>query len=78
MKAYTGGNGIALIADKKSTGRAFMTDITITVELENIKTDMCDNYCKWQQEYLSRYSDPDDAHEYMLIEKCESCPLQRI
>lgn len=40
--------------------------------------DMCDNYCRHQEEYLSNYADPDEAFERMCIEECETCPLNRI
>lgn len=47
-------------------------------ELENIKADICDKYCKWPNEYLKSYEDPDVAHDKMIEEWCPECPLQRL
>ena len=51
---------------------------TITQQLETIKEDICDEYCKWSERYRELYEDPDKANERMLGEVCEICPLQRI
>ena len=51
---------------------------TITEQLENIKAEICDKYCKWPQLYLESIKDPDDAHEVMLEHKCAKCPTQRL
>lgn len=53
-------------------------DKTVTQIIEEVKNEMCDNYCKWLEDYLSKCEDPDDAHELMLIEKCGTCPLERL
>ena len=53
-------------------------DTSITIELESIKEDIYANYCKYPSEYLSKYDDPDEANDYLLIDRCEGCPLQRI
>lgn len=44
-------------------------------ELEEIKEDICDNKCKYPEMYLSEYSNPDEAHEAMIEDECEYCPL---
>ena len=44
-------------------------------EIQEIKESICDNYCKFPDMYLSDYSDPDEAHEAMVKEECEFCPL---
>lgn len=46
--------------------------------LQEIAETMCDGYCKWPNEYLSRFKDPEDANEVMLEEKCGSCPMGRL
>lgn len=51
---------------------------TVTNEIEMVKSEICDNYCKYLEEYLSRYEDPDVAHDTMLDEQCVCCPLQRL
>jgi hypothetical protein len=45
--------------------------------IEEVKEDMCDNYCKYPFEYLMQYEDPEDAHEKMLDEVCNDCPLTK-
>ena len=47
-------------------------------ELERIKEDFCDNFCKCPEQYLQKYSDPDEASAEMVREKCRFCPLERI
>ena len=55
-----------------------MTDQSIIEQLEKIKEEICDKYCKWPQLYLESIKDPDDAHEIMMEHKCAKCPLQRL
>lgn len=51
---------------------------TITKQIEKIKEDICDNYCKFHEQY--QFTDPDDeeAFEQMLRSHCESCPLNKL
>lgn len=48
------------------------------IELEEIKADICDNYCKYPEQYWLEYEDSVEAHEQMLREQCEECPLNRL
>ena len=48
------------------------------IEIEELKEDVCENYCKWAEVYRSWYDDPDEAHEHMMNDKCDSCPLDRL
>ena len=48
---------------------------TITLQLQDIVEIMCDQYCKYPQEYMNKCGDPDVAHEIMLEEQCADCPL---
>ena len=50
-------------------------DMTIQEQIESIKTRICDDYCKFPQEYLSQYEDPDIAFAKLQEEKCSMCPL---
>ena len=52
-----------------------MTNKTISQQLEELAGQMCDKYCKYRDEYLKRYADPDIANEMMLEEQCKNCPL---
>ena len=47
-------------------------------EIEKIKEEVCDGYCKWPDIYLARYEDPDIAHDVMLETECPDCPMCRI
>ena len=52
--------------------------LTIPQQLEEIVGNMCRDYCKWPIAYRLDYSDPDQANEHMLDEKCLDCPLNRL
>lgn len=47
-------------------------------DVEKIKEEMCDHYCKMPEWYLANYKDPDEAHEVMVNECCTKCPLERL
>lgn len=53
-------------------------DKTVTQIMEQVKSEICDDYCKWPEEYLQIHNDPDEAQAYMLAEKCTTCPLQKL
>lgn len=70
---------LALIDD---CGRSFLVDRNrfevVYENIEQIKEEMCDHYCKMPEFYLSQYKDPDEAHEVMVNECCAKCPLERL
>ena len=45
---------------------------------EKIKELFCECYCKFNEEYLSMYKEPDRAFEELDREKCNYCPLNKI
>ena len=47
------------------------TRITVADILEDVKADMCDEYCRWP-ELLK--GEPEDR----LIDLCNNCPLERL
>lgn len=47
------------------------TRITVTDILEQVKADMCDEYCKWPK---MLEDEPEDA----LLDICDRCPLGRL
>ena len=53
--------------DKKEVG---MGDKTIPDIIEDVKSEMCDNYCKFPQEYKDQ--------EQMWDKKCAECPLNKL
>lgn len=50
----------------------------IRQELEHIAECICDDICKYREEYFGRYEDADYAQERLMAEKCESCPVGRL
>lgn len=58
-----------------------MTDKPLTAQLEDIKSDICDNYCKWPQIYSERqvwFQKYEDSSEALWSEKCANCPLNKL
>jgi len=56
---------------------------TITNQLEDIKSEMCDKYCKYPNYYhelvlRDMIQDDTEAHEKMLQDICPECPLTRL
>lgn len=47
---------------------------TLIEIVEQIKADMCDNYCKWP----SLYKGDENAFDRLLDERCAHCPLNRL
>ena len=45
--------------------------ISVPDILEQVKSDMCDNYCKWPALLV-------DEPEDMLLDICDGCPLERL
>ena len=50
----------------------------ITKIIEEVREEICSDYCKYTEEYLSKYKNPDEANERMLADKCNFCPLGRL
>lgn len=46
-------------------------------EKQEKKAKICDYYCKFPEEYLAFYKDPDVAWDNLSREKCEMCPLNK-
>ena len=47
-------------------------------QLEQQLEVICDDYCKFREQYLSEHKDPDEAFEALLDEKCNDCPIGKI
>ena len=54
------------LANAQIKNRIAVTDI-----LEQVKADMCDEYCKWPALLVG---EPEDA----LLDICDQCPLERL
>lgn len=58
-----------------------MTDKPLTSQLEDIKADICDNYCKWPHIYSERqvwFQKYEDSFDALCNEKCANCPLNKL
>ena len=53
-------------------------DMTVVEIINDVRVQICNNYCKYTEEYLSKFEDPDDAFENMLADKCHFCPFNRL
>lgn len=46
---------------------------TFTELIEDILADICDNYCKYPEQYAD-----DDGVDALINERCDNCPFQRL
>lgn len=53
-------------------------DKTVTQIMEQVKNDICDNYCKYPEWSKKFFKDTDKADEFLLNEICLDCPLKRL
>lgn len=53
--------------------------MSVAKELEEIASEICDNYCRWPHVALEMFwMDKDVEREAFLDEKCKNCPLMRL
>lgn len=60
------------------TRKCNKNDMTITEQLEAVKTRMCDDYCRYQELSLETIKDPDEAFEWLQRNYCQNCPLSEL
>ena len=53
-------------------------DMTITEQIAAVREKICDDYCKFTEQYLSCYKDPDEAQEKLLADMCQYCPMREL
>lgn len=51
---------------------------TITAQFEEIKSEICDDVCRYRLMYLEKYKDPDEAFNELTEHQCVNCPLERL
>lgn len=51
---------------------------TVSKILEEVTEEMCNKYCKFPEEYFSKYKDEEEAEEKLYSEHCENCPLNKL
>ena len=39
---------------------------------------MCDEHCKFPQQYFNKFSNEEEAEEHLYSEKCEKCILNKL
>lgn len=54
-----------------------MGEKSVTDVLEEVKEDICDNYCKYVEEY-GGINFTDEQLERLMAERCDTCPLNRL
>lgn len=52
--------------------------LSISEQIEQIKTEMCDYYCKYPKEARLKFDDGEEAMEWLQKEYCDECPLGRL
>ena len=53
-----------------------MSDITVSGLLQEIETEMCDNYCKYPE--ICRKEQPERAEDLLFEKYCANCPLNKL
>lgn len=53
-------------------------EMSISEIIEDVKEHICDEYCRYTQEYRKTYTNPDEAEEKMTADRCSYCPLNRL
>ena len=53
--------------------------MSVAKELEEIASEICDEYCRWPYVALEMFMfDKDEEREAFLDEKCEYCPMMKL
>lgn len=47
-------------------------------KVDDIIAAICEKYCRYPDEYLAKFHDPDDALDAQLKEVCDKCPLSEL
>lgn len=56
-----------------------MDEKSVNEIIEEVKTEICDNYCKYPDIYDTRKDSGEDYdYDRMFGEKCDRCPLNRL
>ena len=46
--------------------------------VEEVKSGICDHYCRFPFEYLDKYGSGNEVYDRMIEEVCAECPLNRL
>ena len=53
-------------------------EMTVGEIIEDVKEQICDEYCKYTEQYLACYKDPDEAQEKLLADICQFCVMREL
>ena len=53
-------------------------DMTIPEQIAAVREKICDEVCKYTEQYLGCYKDPDEAQERLLADICQYCPMREL
>lgn len=53
-------------------------DMTVTEQLEHIKEDICDHYCKHMEKVQGTHKHPKYDFDYLQVTYCSTCPLNEL
>lgn len=53
-------------------------EMTVGEIIEDVKEQICDDYCKYTEQYRACFKDPDEAQQRLMADMCEYCPMCRL
>ena len=52
--------------------------MTVTETIQKCADKICDEYCKFPEQYFSKYADEHEAEEKLYRERCDKCILNEL
>lgn len=53
-------------------------DMTVTEQLNEVRRQICDNYCKYMDMVLGTHQSPDLDMDYLQETYCATCPMNEL
>ena len=60
---------------RRKTNKA---DMTVTEQLNEVRRQICDNYCKYMDIILETHQSSDLAMDYLQETYCATCPMNEL
>ena len=60
---------------RRKTNKA---DMTVTEQLNEVRRQICDNYCKYMDLVLETHQSPDLDMDYLQETYCSTCPMNEL
>lgn len=60
---------------RRKTNKA---DMTVTEQLNEVRRQICDNYCKYMDMVLETHQSPDLDMDYLQETYCATCPMNEL